>query len=83
MKRGIRVGKPLRVTWEDAWFAADYYTSEEMAQAQGKFLKSYGLCVSDTKEGLSIVMDELPEKGQFRDVKFIPRGMLREVKILK
>jgi hypothetical protein len=82
-RKSTRVGHPVRVTWEDAWFTEEYHSSEYMEAESGKEVITYGLCISDTKKGLSIAMDVCPGEDRYRDIKFVPTGMLRQVKVLR
>lgn len=80
------VGHPVQVTWNDAWHnGTQYFDEEEIGRAEGKILYSYGLCVRDDKVGVVIAMDDLAPNSdmRYRDVKFIPRGMVKKVKVLR
>lgn len=77
-----RLGQSVVVTWEDAWQTEGYATPEELAQAQPKILQSQGFLLRDDKVALVIGMDQVPD-GRYRDIKYIPRGMVTKVRTLR
>lgn len=76
-------GKILQIVWGDAWFTTDYKTAENMEAEDEKPVISHGLCISDTSRGIGLGQDACPTMDIFRDVKFIPRQMIRKIKIFK
>lgn len=82
MARKSRVGSPVEVTWEDAWQTEGYATPEELQQVSAKILTSQGYLIRSDKHAVVIGMDKIPD-GRYRDVKFIPRGMVVKVRTLR
>lgn len=77
------MGKPILVTWDDAWHAPEYWTIEEIAAESGKRLTSVGICIRDDAKAIAIAADAIPNDPRFRDIKFIPRPYVVEVKELR
>lgn len=79
------VGHPVQVTWNDAWQSQQYFDDEDIGQTKAKVLQSFGLCLRDDKVGVVLAMDDLRPNDdiRYRDVKFIPRGMVKKVKVLR
>lgn len=77
-----KLGSPVVVTWADAWQSEGYATLEEVSQASAKILESQGFLLRDDKDAVIVGMDALPD-GRYRDIKFIPRGMIQKVRVLR
>lgn len=76
-----KLGKVVRIHWEDAWSSGDYYTSKDIHE-QGPFEGiSVGICIRDNKSGVSIAREKFGER--YRTVQHIPRAMIRKVVVLK
>jgi len=68
------------VTWEDAWMHnSATYTKEELGKVTGIMLHVAGFLVRDDKKGVIIAGEYSPAMDNYRNVQFIPRGMVRHI----
>lgn len=72
----------LEVVWADAWHNDSYATPAEVETMTPHMVTSYGLCVRNDKLAVVLVQDKT-EDGRYRDYKFIPRGMVQKVRVLR
>lgn len=77
-----QLGAAVEVTWEDAWQAESYLSQVEAAQCQPQTLQSQGFLLRSDSRAVMIGMDKIGD-GRYRDIKFIPRGMVVKVRQLR
>jgi len=77
----------VRVDWEDAWSNGDYWTLDEISDAQPFLAILVGTVIRNDKAGVTVARETFPssEYGElrFRDVHHVPRKMIRKVTIVK
>lgn len=82
MPRTSNVGKYVSITWEDAWASDDYWTAKEITEASPLVIETVGYCIRDDKKCISVARTiSAPE--QYRCVHYIPRAMVRKVRVLR
>jgi len=78
-----KVGRPLRVEWEDAWSNGDTWTAQEAQETKPLIMTLFGYCVRDDKAGITLTMEHDPQKKKYRIIWHVPRAMIRKVTVLK
>lgn len=83
-----RVGKALKIEWEDAWTNSMSWTQAEIDDPKGQpsnplIMTLYGYCIKDDKIGITVTMETHPRGNDYRIIWHVPKGMIRKVKILK
>ena len=74
-------GRILCVRWDDASYHNDQAQLDEIAE--GFVVDTYGLCVRESKKGLTLSMDLVRETGEQRHSSFIPWGMILKIRRYK
>ncbi len=74
------------ITWEDSWGNGDYCTIPEMAETGPYIIDLAGIVIRNDKKGMAVAAEILPPlvngEKRFRTVQFVPRAMIRKVKVL-
>jgi PhoPQ-activated pathogenicity-related protein len=79
------MGKPkVVVTWGDAWNDNDTIYLPEAVEELGELLvESVGFLLRDDDKGVVLCGQHNELANVYRDMNFIPRGMVRKVRLLK
>ena len=73
----LKVGQLVKITWHDAWYR--YFSSDLIGP-----LKSYvvGWVVHIDKDGVKVCAEKT-EFGEYRSEHYIPKEMVKKVRVMK
>src|SRR6266540_2310279 len=72
-------GKIVKVTWDDASWDSRQVPLADVEE--GFVCETFGLCMRETKKGLTVVMDVPQGMDEVRHSSFVPWGMVKAVKV--
>lgn len=71
------------VVWEDAHHHATQYADPNTLEWEPFFMRTAGYVIKETKEGVILSMDMVPDEDHYRNCTYIPQGMVVKVRRLK
>lgn len=72
------------VFYDAAFLSADWRNVKQLKPGRGVMVESAGFLVKQTKKGVYLATDLDPdERGRYRYTAFVPRGMIKKMKVVK